>query len=181
MKIGIHQPNLAPWLPYFYKMHKSDIFVVMINCMYEKNGFQNRFNVDNGWITKPVVGGACLIKEKYYTDGMKLIDVNMPLIIGFAKLLGINTSKIHFDFPTTNSGTARIIEICKRFDCDQYLTNPSATEKYLDAKMMNDSGVEIVGCDLPNQYKVSIFEALEEWGIDGCKKIINKDWEKCKV
>jgi hypothetical protein len=181
MKIGIHQPNLVPWLPFFYKMQQSEVFVVMINCQFEKNGFQNRFNIDEDWITKPVVGGSCSIKEKFYTDGNKLIDVNMPLIIGFAKLLSINTSKIHFDFETESKGTQRIIDICKRFDCDEYLTNPDATNKYLDEKQMNDSGIEVVGCDLPNQYKVPIFKALETWGVEGCIKIIQKDWSKCKA
>lgn len=161
-------------------MQHSDTFVVMIHCQFEKNGFQNRFNIDEDWITKPVVGGTCKIIEKFYTDGNKVIDVNMPLILGFAKLLGINTSKIHYDFPTDSKGTQRIIEICKRFDCDQYLTNPDATNKYLDEKAMNDSGIEVVACELPKQYHVSLFEALEEWGIDGCIKIIQKDWAKCK-
>jgi hypothetical protein len=181
MKIGIHQPNLIPWLPYFYKIQQSDVFVVMINCQFEKNGFQNRFNMGEEWVTKPVVGGTCSIKDKFYTDGTKIIDVNMPLIIGFSKLLGINTSKIHYDFETEKKGTERIIEICKRFDCDQYLTNPDATSKYLDGKKMNDAGVEVVSCELPEQYRVSLFEAIEDWGIDGCIKILQKDWSKCKA
>lgn len=181
MKIGIHQPNFVPWLPFFYKMQQSDVFVCMINCQFEKNGFQNRFNIGEDWITKSVVGGSCSIKEKFYTDGNKLIDVNMPLIIGFAKMLSINTSKVHYDFETEATGTKRIIEICKRFDCDQYLTNPDAMNKYLSEKEMNDNGIEVVGCDLPKQYRVPIFKALEEWGVEGCIKIIQKDWSKCKA
>ena len=181
MKIGIHQPNLTPWLPYFHKMQQADVFVLMINCQFEKNGFQNRFNVGEDWITKPVVGGTCTIKEKFYTDGSKVIDVNVPIILGFAKLLGINTSKVHYDFPTEQKGTARIIEICKRFECDEYLTNPDATKKYLNEQAMNDAGIEVVGCDLPPEYRVSLFEALEEWGVEGCIKIIQKDYRKCKA
>lgn len=180
MKIAIHQPNLIPWLEFFYKMQKADVFVLMIHCQFEKNGFQNRFNVMEDWITKPVVGGTCSIKEKFYTDGNKITDVNVPLILGFAKLLSINTSKIHYDFPTESRGTDRIIEICKRFDCDEYLTNPDATEKYLDEKAMNNAGIEVVGVRLPEQHRVSLFEALEEWGVEGCKKILAKDWEKCQ-
>lgn len=180
-RIGIHQPNLVPWLPFFHKMQQSDVFIAMIHCQFEKNGFQNRWNVGEDWITKPVVGGTCSIKEKFYTDGNKLIDVNMPLILGFAKLLSINTSKIHYDFPTEARGTDRIIEICKRFDCDQYLTNPDATSKYLDEKAMNNAGVEVVACEMPPEYRISLFEALEEWGVDGCKKIIQKDWGRCQA
>lgn len=180
-KIGIHQPNLIPWLPYFYKIQQSDIFVVMINCQFEKNGFQNRFNVKDKWITKSITGGNLDIKDKHYCDGNKLLDVNMPLIIGFSKLLGINTSKIHYDFETESKGTQRIIDICKRFDCDQYLTNPDATNKYLNEKQMNDGGVEVIPCELPKQYRVSMFEALETWGVEKCVEIIRKDYSKCKV
>lgn len=170
-----------PWLPYLYKIQQSDTFVVMINCQFEKNGYQNRFNHKEEWITKSVVNGNVPIKDKFYTDGNKLIDVNMPLLVGFCKLLSINTSKIHYDFPTESKGTERIIEICHRFKCNEYLTNPESTNKYLEEDKMNSAGITIVGCDLPKQYKVSLFEALDTWGIDGCIKILQKDWSKCKA
>ena len=176
-KIAIHQPNLLSWCPFFYKMHKADIFVILINCQFEKNGFQNRALVKEKWWTLPVVNGTCDIKDKFYTNGNKLIDVNMPLIIGFAKLLGINTSKIHYDFPAESKGkTERLIEICKRFDCDQYLTNSDAKKKYLDEKLMNENGIEVVDCDVPNQFKKSLFEMFEQNGIEGTIKILNKEF-----
>ena len=181
MKIGIHQPNLIPWLPFFYKMQQSDTFILLIHCQFEKNGFQNRFNLDEKWITKPVVNAVESILEKRYTDGPKIVDVNVPLIIGFAGLLGIDTRKIHYDHETQNTGTARIIELCRLFDCDEYLTNPDATDKYLDGKLMNDSGIEVVPCELPPQYRISLFRAIEANGIEGCIKIIQKDWSKCKA
>jgi len=178
-KIAIHQPNLLPWFPYFYKMHKADIFVLMVHCQFEKNGFQNRALVKDKWWTLPVVNGNVTIKDKFYTNGNKLTDVNIPLILGFAKLLGINTSKIHHDFPSETRGTERIIEICKRFDCDQYLTNPEAMDKYLDEKMMNDAGIEVVACDVPKQFKKSLIEIFEECGIEGATKVLNKEFA-CK-
>jgi len=181
-KIACHQINFFPWFPFFYKMAHVDKFILMINCQFEKNGFQNRALVKNEWWTLPVVSGTCDIKDKFYTNGNKLTDVNVPFIIGFAKLLGINTSKIHYDFPTQITGkTERIIEICKRFDCDQYVTNPDATKKYLDEKLMNDNGIEVLGCDVPNQYKKSMFEMFEENGIEGTIKVLNKDFSKCKA
>ena len=178
MKISCHQINFLPWFNFFYKMHKSDVFVLMINCQFEKNGYQNRAKVFDEWWTLPVVSGNVEIKDKFYTNGNKLTDVNIPLIIGFAKMLGINTSKIHYDFPTEKRGTDRIIEICKRFDCDEYLTNPEATGKYLDEKALNDSGIEIVACDSP--YKKHLFEMFDEFGVEGTVKLLEKEWP-CKV
>ncbi len=181
MKIAIHQPNLVPWLPFFHKIEKSDVFILMLNCQFEKNGFQNRFNIDEKWITKPVSGGMELLKDKKYADGSSLIDTNIQLILGLCKLLGIETSKIHFDFATDKKGTERLIEICKKFDCDEYLTNPDATNKYLDENAMNEAGIEVVSCELPKQYRLSLFKALETWGIQGCTDIIRKDYSKCRA
>ena len=161
-KIAIHQPNLIPWFPFFYKMAHCDKFILMIHCQFEKNGYQNRAFVKNEWWTLPVTNGTCDIKDKKYTNGNKLTDVNVPLILGFSKMLGIDTEKIHYDFETKVEGkTERIIELCKRFDCDQYLTNPEATVKYLDEKLMNDNGIEVLGYELPPQYKKSLFEIFE--------------------
>ncbi len=55
MKIAIHQPNYLPWLGYFYKMAKCDIFVLLDNVQYEKNGPTNRVKIKNPqggfWLT----------------------------------------------------------------------------------------------------------------------------------
>ncbi len=178
MKIGIHQPNLIPWFPFFYKMAKSDIFVLMINCQFEKNGFQNRCNVKGEWWTAPVMSGTCLIKDKKYANGNSLSEVNVPLILGFARLLGIDTSKIHYDFATEKKGTERIIEICKMYKCDEYLTNPEAMDKYLDEKEMNNNAIEVVACDTP--YKKSLFEMFETHGIDGTAQLLYKNYPVVK-
>jgi len=40
--VGIHQLHYLPWLRYFHKIACSDVFVVLDNIQYNKNGFQNR-------------------------------------------------------------------------------------------------------------------------------------------
>ncbi len=40
--VGIHQPNFAPWMGYFYKIIKSDIFVFLDDVQYTKRSFINR-------------------------------------------------------------------------------------------------------------------------------------------
>jgi hypothetical protein len=56
--VAIHQPNFLPWIGYFYKIAKSDIFVFLDNVQYEKNGFINRNKIKTPqnamWLTVPV-------------------------------------------------------------------------------------------------------------------------------
>ena len=51
---AIHQPNLVPWYPYFQKMMRCDVFVIMSNCQFECAGWQNRFKVRDALFTMPV-------------------------------------------------------------------------------------------------------------------------------
>jgi hypothetical protein len=58
MLVSIHQPHYLPWLRYVEKVVRSDVFVVLDDCQYEKNGFQNRNKIKTaqGWtcLTVPV-------------------------------------------------------------------------------------------------------------------------------
>ncbi|RCV64111.1 WbqC-like protein family protein [Methanophagales archaeon] len=58
MIIAIHQPNYLPYLGFFDKMTKSDIFVIYDNAQFEKGDFQhrNRIRIYHGWkwLTVPV-------------------------------------------------------------------------------------------------------------------------------
>lgn len=42
MVVGIHQLHYLPWLRYFHKIACSDVFVILDNIQYNKNGYQNR-------------------------------------------------------------------------------------------------------------------------------------------
>jgi hypothetical protein len=42
MLVGIHQLHYLPWLRYFEKIAQADVFVVLDNIQYSKNGWQNR-------------------------------------------------------------------------------------------------------------------------------------------
>jgi len=45
--VGIHQPNLMPWLGYFYKIYKSDTFVFLDDVQFQKTGgnYTNRVSI----------------------------------------------------------------------------------------------------------------------------------------
>ena len=68
MILTIHQPNFMPWYPFFQKMEQADIFVLLGNCQFEKNGFQNRFQMQGLWNTLSVKKGTHSIIEKQYVN-----------------------------------------------------------------------------------------------------------------
>lgn len=59
MIMSAHQPAYNPWLGYFDKIKRSDIFIFLDTVQYEKNSFTNRnlIKTSNGsvWITVPVI------------------------------------------------------------------------------------------------------------------------------
>jgi len=57
--VGIHQPHYLPWLRYVEKIARSDVFVLLDDVQFTKNGWQNRTRIKNaqGWmyLTIPVL------------------------------------------------------------------------------------------------------------------------------
>jgi hypothetical protein len=62
MIVAAHQPNFIPWLGYFDKMQRADLFVSVDHIQMEKQGFQNRTSIMTGakpgWMTVPVRGDS---------------------------------------------------------------------------------------------------------------------------
>ena len=58
--VTIHQPEYLPWIGFFDRIYQTDIFVILDDVQYQKNGFINRNKVKNyngwQWITVPVEG-----------------------------------------------------------------------------------------------------------------------------
>ena len=58
MIVAGHQPNYLPWLGFFDKMRRSDIFIIEDDVQYGHNGFvnRNRIKTQHGakWLTVPV-------------------------------------------------------------------------------------------------------------------------------
>lgn len=73
MIMSAHQPAYLPWLGYFDKIKRSDIFIFLDTVQYEKNSFTNRNKIKtaNGpvWLSVPVVK----------TDHIRKIMSEMPI------------------------------------------------------------------------------------------------------
>jgi hypothetical protein len=72
MIAAIHQPQYLPWIGYFDKIDRADVFIVLDNVQYKKNEWQNRNRIRTSqgwqWITVPV-----LYK---YPDKINIVKVN---------------------------------------------------------------------------------------------------------
>jgi hypothetical protein len=57
--VAIHQPEHMPWLGFFEKMLRADVFVLLDDVQFSKGDFQNRNRVKGRdgaqWLTVPVV------------------------------------------------------------------------------------------------------------------------------
>ncbi len=58
MIVAVHQPQYLPWLGYFDKIHRADVFVLLDNVQFKKNEWQNRNKIKTAqgwqWLTVPV-------------------------------------------------------------------------------------------------------------------------------
>ncbi len=59
MIIAVHQPQYMPWLGYFDKIDKADVFVLLDTVQFKKNEWQNRNKIKTArgwqWLTAPVL------------------------------------------------------------------------------------------------------------------------------
>jgi len=145
MICAIHQPNFFPWYPFFQKIKYADVFVILENCQFEKNNFQNRFSYNNKWYTMRVNRGNIPIIEKTYLDAYSdwkmikrklpkylnilnqfddciednLSKTNINIIKKTCKILNI-TTKIIVDYPTNLMSSERLVDLCLSVDATKY-------------------------------------------------------------
>ena len=58
MIVAVHQPQYLPWLGYFDKIRRADVFCYLDSVQYKKNDWQNRNRIKTSqgwqWLTVPV-------------------------------------------------------------------------------------------------------------------------------
>ena len=186
--ISIHQPNFMPWYPFFDKIQRADIFVILTHVQFEKNGYQNRFKMDDRWYTLSVYKGLDPINTKKYVNPERdwnKIKINLPqyehilskfddcicdsmantnidIIRRIADMLGI-TTKIVIDFSTDKTATDRLVEICKEYRADTYIAGASGTE-YMDVEKFEKEHIKIIYQDLKATIQKPILKILQQRG-----------------
>src|ERR1035437_1984540 len=75
MIVGIHQPNYLPYLGFFDKIRRSDIFVILDDAQFSKGDFHNRNRIKTStgakWITIPIIEPFKPINETYINYNVK--------------------------------------------------------------------------------------------------------------
>lgn len=61
MMTFVHQPEYLPWLGFFDKLARSDVFVIYDDAQYQHGGFHNRNKIRTAkgweWLTVPIIHG----------------------------------------------------------------------------------------------------------------------------
>ena len=126
--IAIHQSQFLPWVPYFYKILKSDIFVVLDNVQFQKNGVQNRNQIKTPqgaiWLTVP-------IRSKF---GIPINEVTVSNVGAYKKLL--KTIEVNYKKSFYYDQIYPVIEIIFNKEY-QYLND-------INIRLLTDS-LEIIG------------------------------------
>jgi hypothetical protein len=174
-----------PWYPFFQKMKQADIFIVLTHCQFEKNGFQNRFNIDGTWKTMSVYKGMRPINEKAYVDPKRdwnriktsmpnyvsqlelfdeciadsLVATNTAIIRKIADILNINT-EIVIDHDTGSAGTQRLVDLCKHYSAKKYIAGTSG-RKYLNECLFAENNIELTYQNEADMIKKSVLEVMK--------------------
>ncbi len=74
MIVTIHQPDFLPWLGFFDRWQKSDLYIVLDDVQYIRRGWQHRDKIKTPqgvkWLTVPV------IKKGRYEQQVKDVEIN---------------------------------------------------------------------------------------------------------
>jgi len=80
--VASHQPHFAPWLKYFQKFHKADIFIFSDDVQYRKGWCQNRNKIaypqrEQGWrwLTVPIASDT---SSRALINQVKLANRDWP-------------------------------------------------------------------------------------------------------
>ena len=147
MRITIHQPEYLPWLGFFHKLARADVYVALDNVQYRHKYFQNRNRLRGPagalWINIPVLRKgkrAQLIKEveinntetRWRQKNWKSIHLNYKKSPYFAEYSDYFESIYSKEWRLLADMNLEIIQNCLRF-------------LGLHTKVIRASGLDIAG------------------------------------
>ena len=164
--IGIHQPNFAPWLGYFYKINQSDVFIYLDDVQIQKKGasYVNRVSVlGNGktqYLTVPIMRGkGTNINETNFFNSNWNIKIIKTIQANYGKT---KYFKENFEFienlflykanNLSEFNINLITEICKKLDIrttlkksSDFSINETSTDRLISLIKSVDGNVYISG------------------------------------
>ncbi|MDP2947699.1 MAG: WbqC family protein [Nanoarchaeota archaeon] len=117
--------------------------------------------------------------EKIFSMEWKyLSDLNIHLIQWLGFVLKIDTPII-IGLMEQGMKTEKIINLCKRYKCDTYISGEGAYKNYLDIKKVEESGiVSVINKFDYAKYPYSVLHYLITEGIAWTKAVLNKHSQK---
>lgn len=179
MIVSIHQPQYLPWLGYFDKISRSDIFVFLDNVQFKKNEWQNRNRIKSAqgwqWLTVPVIHKfsqkICEVKinntvswEKKHLKALITCYSKAPFFkehIAFfeqiyaqewQRLVDINIHIIHYLAKAFGLSGKKLVR------ASEYKLREEATERLIDICKHLRGDVYLSGKDGANYLNLALFE-----------------------
>ncbi len=164
--VGIHQPNFMPWLGYFYKIFKSDVFIFLDDVQIQKKGasYTNRVSISmNGkstYLTVPIKRNSMqLINEVEFQNNLwkKKVITTLQSAYGKAKFFKQNRDFIFslIEYDTDNLAEFNmnfILEVCKKLDItskiyksSEFNVTTTSTQRLIDLIKKVDGNVYLSG------------------------------------
>jgi len=165
--VGIHQPNFAPWLGYFYKIAQSDVFIFLDDVQIQKKGasYSNRVTIlGNGttqYLTVPIKKGkgitnineTTFFKSNWNNKAVKTIEANYGKSNFFKKNFPFIKELFMFKTDSLSEFNINFITgICKKLDIkttlkisSEFSINSASTERLISLIKLVEGNVYISG------------------------------------
>ena len=165
--VGIHQPNFVPWLGYFYKIARSDVFIYLDDVQIQKKGasYSNRVTIlGNGttqYLTVPIKKGKGIanineitfFKSNWNIKIVKTIETNYGKSTFFKKNFPFIEELFMFKTNYLSEFNINFItEICKKLDIkttlkisSEFSVNKTSTDRLISLIKLVEGNVYISG------------------------------------
>ncbi|MCX8129599.1 MAG: WbqC family protein [Clostridia bacterium] len=165
MIISMHQPDYIPWLGYFYKINKTDIFVFLDDVQYSNTGMHNRNQIKTPqgkcFLTVPVAYrfgdliNQCITKDElnWKEKHLKTIEMNYKRAPHFKSFFDMFTEVISARYGNLADMNIEINKkICEYFGIkprfvrsSELCINTTGTQRIIDICRLFDADVYYSG------------------------------------